>query len=898
MTTNIAKELLSTNLVYELRQSYLDYAMSVIIGRALPDIRDGLKPVHRRVLYSMFELNNDWNKPYKKSARVVGDVIGKYHPHGEAAVYAAIVRMAQDFSMRYMLIDGQGNFGSVDGDAPAAMRYTEVRMSRLTQQLLVDLDRDTVDFLPNYDESEKEPTVLPARIPNLLINGSSGIAVGMATNIPPHNLREVINATLHLLQNPQAEVGELIAHVPAPDFPTAGIICGRHGIEQAYRTGRGRVIMRGRCEVEYGEKRDRILITELPYVVNKARLLEKIAGLVKEKQIDSIAEIRDESDKDGMRVVIDLKQGRDGHQLLNKLYRNTDLQSSFGINMVALDHGKPIVANLKEVLTAFIRHRRDVVTRRCIFELRKIRDRAHVLEGQAVALANIDDVVALIRQSSTPAEAKSKLMQTGWQPGLVTTMLANAGAQYSDSSPGAERALTCPDGLPAGLGLQGGVYYLSEMQAQAILDLRLHRLTALEQNKIVDEYGEAVKRIIRLLAILSNPDELLAVIRTELDEIRDRYSDDRRTEIQESSGDLSDEDLIAKEDVIATFSHTGYAKIQSPDSYVVQHRGGRGKTATKVKDEDFIDQVLVVSTHDTLLCFSSLGRLYWLKAYQLQQAGRLSKGRPLVNLLNMQTKEKISAVLPIKDFSQHHNVVIATANGIIKKTALHQFSRPRSKGINAIRLRPDDELIGAQLTDGEYRIMVFSDQGKGICFHERDLRATGRGSIGVRALHLRDGARAKSMLVYHPEKEQRKVLIACLNGYGKRTEPDKFKLQRRGGQGRIAIRTSDRNGALLDAILVADDDDIMLVTVSGMLVRTRSEDISVVGRATQGVRLIRLKEGDRLTKIVAIAKAKQEGDEQPSSSDDVADSAAPTESHHGNGADHATNGNETNSSDD
>ena len=809
MTSSIAKELLSVNLVDEMRQSYLDYAMSVIVGRALPDVRDGLKPVHRRVLYSMFELNNDWNKPYKKSARVVGDVIGKYHPHGESAVYDAIVRMAQDFSMRYTLVDGQGNFGSVDGDAPAAMRYTEVRMSRLAHQLLADLDKDTIDFLPNYDESEKEPVVLPTRVPNLLINGSSGIAVGMATSVPPHNLREVVNAVLHLLKKPDADIDELVERMPAPDFPTYGIICGRQGIREAYHTGRGRVLMRGRCEVESLEKRDRILIKELPYMVNKARLLEKIAELIKEKRLDGITEIRDESDKDGMRVVIDLKQGRDGNQIVNSLYQSTALQSSFSINMVALHQGRPILANLKEILAAFIRHRRDVVTRRCIFELRKIRERAHVLEGQAVALANIDEVVTLIRRSSTPAEAKEKLIKKAWRAGVVTSMLARAHAHYPADTPQDKvRTLTRPDGMAEGLGLQKKVYYLSDMQAQAILDIRLHRLTALEQDKIVNEYGESVERIVKLLSILSDPDELLAVIRSELLEIRDQYGDDRRTEIQEYSGDLTYEDLVPKEDVVATFSNTGYAKIQSLDSYAVQNRGGLGKTATRVKDEDFIDKALVVNTHDTLLCFSSLGRLYWLKAYQLQQAGRFSKGRPLVNILNVQNDEKISAILPIKSFTEDHYVIIGTAFGTIKKTALSKFSRPRANGIIAMTLRRGDRLIGAQLTDGQCHVMMFSDQGKGMLFHERDLRATGRGAQGVRGLRLTSGARAVSMLAYHPETEKKKVLIATVHGYGKRTEPSAFSLRKRGGQGVIAIRTGDRNGALLDAILLADDDDV------------------------------------------------------------------------------------------
>ena len=863
MTMNIAKELLSVNLVDELRQSYLDYAMSVIVGRALPDIRDGLKPVHRRVLYSMFELKNDWNKPYKKSARVVGDVIGKYHPHGEGAVYDAIVRMAQDFSMRYMLVNGQGNFGSIDGDAPAAMRYTEVRMSRLTHQLLADIDKDTVDFIPNYDESEKEPLILPTRVPNLLINGSSGIAVGMATNIPPHNLREVINATLHLLEHPEADVNDLIEHLPAPDFPTAGIICGRQGAHQAYRSGRGRVLMRGRCEVERDDKRDRIVIKELPYMVNKARLLEKIAGLVKDKRLEGIAEIRDESDKEGMRVVIDLKQGRDGDRMVNSLYRNTALQSSFSINMVALDHGKPVLASLKDVLSAFIRHRRDVITRRCIFELRKIRERAHVLEGQAVALANIDEVVALIRQSPTPAVAKVRLMKKAWPPGMVTAMLDNVSERYPDTRKDEVWALTRPDGMPASVGLQNHVYRLSEMQAQAILDLRLHRLTALEQDKIVDEYTQAVERITELLSILSNPDKLLAVIREELTELREQYSDERRTEIQEYEGDLSDEDLIPKEDVVATFSNTGYAKAQSPGSYAVQNRGGRGKTASKVKSEDYIDKVMVFNTHDTLLCFSSLGRLYWLKAYRLPRGSRLSKGRPLVNLLNIREQEKISAVLPVKSFAEGRYVLLATARGTIKKTALTEFSRPRKSGIIAINLRKGDQLIGAHLSDGQHRIMVFSSQGKAACFHERDLRATGRGAMGVRSMRLPKGARIKSMLAYHPETEKRKLLIAAVNGYGKRTEPGKFSLKRRGGQGVIALRTNDRNGDLLDAILLNDDDDLMLVTASGMLIRTRGADISVSGRGAQGVRLMRLKKGDRLAKIAAIAQFDERLGEQP-----------------------------------
>ena len=855
MNEQFAKEIIPVNLVDEMRKSYLDYAMSVIIGRALPDVRDGLKPVHRRVLYAMHELGNDWNKPYKKSARIVGDVIGKYHPHGDVAAYDTIVRMAQPFSMRYMLVDGQGNFGSIDGDAPAAMRYTEVRMSRLAHELLADLGKETVDFIPNYDNSEQEPSVLPTRVPNLLVNGSSGIAVGMATNVPPHNLAEVIDAALVLIDNPEAGIDDMMEHLPGPDFPTAGLICGTQGIREAYRSGRGRIVMRARTRIEEDPKNGRqsIIVTELPYMVNKARLLEKIAGLVKEKRIEGIAELRDESDKDGIRVVMDLKLREVADVVLNNLYRHTPLQSNFGVNMVVLDGGKPVLADLKLVLEAFIRHRRDVVTRRSIFELRKARAKAHVLEGQAVALANIDEVIALIKASKSPAEAKKSLVARLWEPGAVTAMLARTRETGKQADQGTED-LTRPDGLASDLGLQPDGYRLSAEQAQAILDLRLHRLTALEQDKIVSDYKELIAEIMKLLAILSDPDKLIKVIRDDMIEIREKYGDERRTEILEQDIDLSMEDLITEENVAVTFSHTGYAKRQQIDVYRAQRRGGRGRAATSVKEDDFVDKLFIAGTHDTLLCFSTAGKVYWLKVYELPQAGRTAKGRPLVNLLPLGNGERITAVLPIKNYSEEHFVLMATAKGTIKKSRLTHFSRPRSNGIRAVTLKPDDQLIGVELTDGGYNVMLFSDAGKVAHFRESDLRSVGRTAQGVRGIRLRSGDTVISLLVFDPAGEACDVLIATEHGYGKRTPVEYFTAKGRGGKGVISIRTNERNGRVVGAIKVSDEDEVMLITTGGTLVRTEVSGISQVGRNTQGVRLIRLnKNGDeRLAEVASV----------------------------------------------
>jgi DNA gyrase subunit A len=835
----IAQEILSVALEDEMRQSYLDYAMSVIVGRALPDVRDGLKPVHRRVLHAMRELGNDYNKPYKKSARVVGDVIGKYHPHGDTAVYDTIVRMAQPFSMRYMLVDGQGNFGSVDGDMPAAMRYTEVRMARIAHEILADLDKETVDFTENYDSTETEPVVMPTRIPNLLVNGSSGIAVGMATNIPPHNLTEIVNATLALIDNPAIETAQLMEHVPGPDFPTAGIINGSQGIYSAYRTGRGRVHMRARSHVETIDQRGKeaIVVTELPYQVNKARLIEKIADLVREKRIEGISELRDESDKDGMRIVIELRRGENSDVVLNNLYKHTPLQSVFGINMVALHEGQPKLLNLKQVLEAFLAHRREVVTRRTIFELRKARDRAHVLEGQSVALANIDDVIALIKASPTPAEARQGLMQRNWSPGAVTGMLERAGATD-----------TRPDGLEAGFGLVDGLYRLSETQAQAILDLRLHRLTGLEQEKIFNEYQEILSKIKGLLMILTDPDELLRVIRTELFEVRDSYADARRTEINKDHTDLSVEDLILPEEVVVTLSHGGYAKAQPTDVYQAQRRGGRGRSAARVKDEDFIDKLFVANTHDTLLCFSSRGKMYWLKVYQVPQASRGSRGKPIVNLLPLEADERINAVLPIRQFDADSYVFMATSTGRVKKTALSLFSRPRASGIIAIDLREDDRLVDVAITDGKQQIMLFASNGKAIRFSEDDVRPMGRGAAGVRGLKLEPGHDLIALSIVG----QGMVLSATENGFGKRTAIDEFPIQGRGGRGVIAIQTTERNGRTVGALQVNEDDEIMLISSSGTLVRTPVSDISIIGRNTQGVRLIRVETGQRLVGLARI----------------------------------------------
>jgi len=840
----VAQELLTVSLEDEMQQSYLDYAMSVIVGRALPDARDGLKPVHRRVLYAMRELGNDFNKPYKKSARVVGDVIGKYHPHGDSAVYDTIVRMAQPFSMRAMLVDGQGNFGSVDGDAPAAMRYTEVRMSKIAHQLLADIEKETVDFVENYDGSESEPSVMPTRLPNLLVNGSSGIAVGMATNIPPHNLCEVIDATLALIEDPSIDVLGLMEHMPGPDFPTAGIINGAQGIYSAYKTGRGRVYIRGKTHIEPFGKGDReaIIVTELPFQVNKARLIEKIAELVRDKRIEGISELRDESDKDGMRIVIELRRGENSDVVINNLYKQTLLQNVFGINMVALLDGQPQLLSLKQLLEAFLGHRREVVTRRTIFDLRKARDRAHVLEGQAVALANIDEVIALIKASPTPAEAKVALMGKNWAPGSVTAMLEAAG----DTD-------TRPDGLEDGFGSIDGNYRLSPVQAQAILDLRLHRLTGLEQDKIINEYKEILDTIQGLSEILGDPDRLLQVIRDELAEVRETFGDERRTEIVQDHSDLSVIDLIPSEEVVVTLSHGGYAKAQPIDVYEAQKRGGRGRSATKVKDEDFIDNLFVANTHDTILCFSSRGKMYWLKVYQVPQASRGSRGKPIVNLLPLDEGERINAVLPIKEYDDESYVFMATSGGTVKKTPLSQFSRPRSSGIIAIDLR-DDHLVDVAITDGKSEILLVASSGKGIRFAEEDVRPMGRGAAGVRGIKMAAGHELIGLTIVR----EGLILTATEHGYGKRTEIDDFPVQGRGGQGVIAIQTSDRNGRTVGAAQVGEDDEIMLISSNGTLVRTAVSDISVQGRNTQGVRLIRVESEQRLVGVARIEFIEEE----------------------------------------
>lgn len=840
----IARELLSVSLEDEMQKSYLDYAMSVIVGRALPDARDGLKPVHRRVLYAMRELGNDYNKAYKKSARVVGDVIGKYHPHGDTAVYDTIVRMAQPFSMRAMLVDGQGNFGSVDGDAPAAMRYTEVRMSKIAHELLADIEKETVDFVENYDGSESEPTVMPTRLPNLLVNGSSGIAVGMATNIPPHNLREVVDAALALVDDPEIDIPGLMEHLPGPDFPTAGIINGAQGIYSAYRTGRGRVYIRARTKVEpFGTGgREAIIVTELPYQVNKARLIEKIADLVRNKRIEGISELRDESDKDGMRIVIELRRGEITDVVLNNLYKQTSMQSVFGINMVALLDGQPKLMNLKQILEAFLGHRREVVARRSIFELRKARDRAHVLEGQAVALENIDEVIAQIKASPTPAEAKVALMARDWEPGSVTAMLERAG----DTD-------TRPDGLDDGFGLIDGCYRLSAVQAQAILDLRLHRLTGLEQEKIINEYKEILGKIKGLSGILADPDILLQVIRDELAEVREAFGDDRRTEIVQDHSDLSVEDLIPSEEVVVTLSHGGYAKAQPIDVYQAQKRGGRGRSATKVKDEDFIDNLFIANTHDTILCFSSSGKMYWLKVYQVPQASRGSRGKPIVNLLPLDSDERISAVLPIRDYDEGSFVFMATSSGTVKKTPLRLFSRPRSNGIIAIDLR-DDKLVDVAITDGNAEILLVASSGKGIRFKESDVRPMGRGAAGVRGIRVTPGHEVIALTIVR----EGLILTATENGYGKRTNIEDFPVQGRGGQGVIAIQTSERNGHTVGAAQVGDDDEIMLISSNGTLIRTAVSDISIQGRNTQGVRLIRVASEQRLVGLARIVSIEED----------------------------------------
>ena len=855
----IAREILHVNLEDEMKQSYLDYAMSVIVGRALPDVRDGLKPVHRRVLYAMRELGNEWNKPYKKSARVVGDVIGKYHPHGDTAVYDTIVRMAQPFSMRYMLVDGQGNFGSVDGDAPAAMRYTEVRMSRMAAELLADIDKETVDFAPNYDESESEPTVLPTRIPNLLVNGSSGIAVGMATNIPPHNITEVIDACVARIDNPEITIPELMEVIPGPDFPTAGIINGAAEIYRAYTTGRGRISVRARAHFEDlpSGNREAIVVTELPYQVNKARLLERIADLVRGKMIDGISELRDESDKDGMRVVIELKRGEVADVVLNNLYKQTPMESVFGINMVALQDGQPRLLNLKQVLEAFLRHRREVVTRRTVFELRKARERAHILEGLAVALANIDEIIALIKASPSPAEAKAALLARRWAAGTVPQMLERVGAID-----------VRPEGLSDEFGIDGEGYRLSEAQAQAILDLRLHRLTGLEQDKILAEYGELLDTISDLGDILARPERLLQVIRDELIEMRDKYGDDRRTEIRQDESDLTIEDLITPQDVVVTLSHGGYAKSQPVSEYRAQGRGGRGKSATAVKEEDFVETLFVANTHDTLLCFSSSGRMYWLRVYQLPQAGRGSRGRPMVNLLPLGDGERITAVLPIKEFEEDRFVFMATAGGTVKKTPLVAFSRPRSAGIIALGLEEGDKLVAAAITDGQRDIMLYSSNGKATRFAESDVRPMGRTAAGVRGIRLAPEEEVISLIIPDPDGL---ILTASENGFGKLTSVEEFPVHKRGGQGVIGMQTSERNGRLVVAVQVESSGELMLMSSGGTLVRTRSSEIPVLGRNTQGVRLIRLGEAERLVGVEPLEAEDEPADEAAGAAEQAAE---------------------------
>jgi DNA gyrase subunit A len=848
----IAREILPVNLEDEMRQSYLDYAMSVIVGRALPDVRDGLKPVHRRILHAMRELGNDWNKSYKKSARVVGDVIGKYHPHGDNAVYDALVRMAQDFSLRYLLVDGQGNFGSVDGDAPAAMRYTEVRMSRIASELLADIEKETVDFVANYDGSETEPSVLPARFPNLLVNGSAGIAVGMATNIPPHNLTEIINACLAVLDNPEVTLAELMQHVPGPDFPTAGIINGATEIATAYRTGRGRLSIRARTHFEDMEKggRQAIVVTELPFQVNKARLIERIADLVREKQIDGIAAdgLRDESDKDGMRLVIELKRGEVAEVLLNNLFAMTPLETVFGINMVALIDGQPKLLGLKEMLEAFIRHRREIVTRRTIYDLAKARDRAHVLEGLAVALANIDEVIALIRNSPSSVEAKAGLMGRAWNSGAVPAMLERAGA-----------ISTRPASVGADFGIvhdhTGSGYRLTDVQAQAILDMRLHRLTGLEQDKIVAEYQELLALIVDLTDILARPERLTQVVRDELIAIREQYGDARRTEINRDHLDLSTEDLIEPQDVVVTLSHAGYAKSQPVTEYQVQRRGGRGKAATTVKDEDFVEKLFVAHTHDTILCFSNRGKVYWKRVFELPQAGRGSRGKPMVNLLPLEDGEKINAILPIKQYDDEHFVFMATSQGTVKKTPLSAFSRPRASGIIAVGLDEGDRLVGVALTDSSREIILSSSGGKSIRFHENEVRPMGREATGVRGIKLGEGQELISLIVVG----EGLVLTASANGYGKLTPLEDFPAHGRGGQGVIALQTTERNGEMVAALQVNSEHELMLISSTGTLVRTPVAEISIVGRNTQGVRLIRLDEGERLTGIERIESLVEDG---------------------------------------
>ncbi len=887
MTDSIfAKETIAISLEEEMRRSYLDYAMSVIIGRALPDVRDGLKPVHRRVLYAMHELNNDWNRAYKKSARIVGDVIGKYHPHGDTAVYDTIVRMAQNFSMRYMLVDGQGNFGSIDGDSAAAMRYTEIRMAKIAHELLADIEKETVDFGPNYDGSEHEPLILPARVPTLLVNGSSGIAVGMATNIPPHNLNEVIDASVALLENEDLTIDDLIEYIPAPDFPTGATIYGLSGVRQGYRTGRGRVVMRGKTHIEAigkSNEREAIIIDEIPYQVNKAKLVEKIGELVREKAIEGISDLRDESDKSGMRVVIELKRNENAEVVLNQLYKMTQLQDSFGINMVALVDGQPRLLNLKQILHEFLRHRREVVTRRTLFELKKARERGHILEGLAVALSNVDEIIALIKASATPPEAKAALLSRTWRSSLVEEMLSRVEADID---------MVKPDGLEAHMGLQANGYVLSEAQAQAILEMRLQRLTGLEQDKIVGEYKDIMAVILDLLDILAKPERVNQIIHDELIAIKNQFGDGRLSEINPFGGDIADEDLIPPQEMVVTLTHTGYIKAQPVTDYQAQRRGGRGKQATATKEEDFIETLFVANTHDYLLCFTNFGRCHWIKVYNLPQGGRNSRGRPVNNVLEIQEGEKISAILPVKEFTENEYVFMATANGIVKKTPLVDFSRPRTAGIIAISLDENDSLIGAEKTSGSHEVMLFSNNGKAVRFNEyhddnstevetdevdvlednlddtnitlkgnKGVRPMGRNARGVRGMKLAENAHVISLLVRDDVEDSEKlILTATENGYGKRTPATDYRLSSRGTQGVIAIDTGDRNGDLVAAALVAESDDLMLITSGGVLIRTKVEEVRETGRAAQGVRLINLDENEKLVCLERIAESDEDDD--------------------------------------
>ena len=853
------KEILTVNIEDELRQSYLDYAMSVIIGRALPDVRDGLKPVHKRVLFAMNELNNTYNRPYVKSARVVGDVIGKYHPHGDSAVYETAVRMAQDFSMRYLLVDGQGNFGSIDNDPPAAMRYTEIRMSKIAGELLADLDKDTVDFVANYDDTLTMPEVLPTRVPLLLVIGSSGIAVGMATNIPPHNLTEVIDACLHLLENELATIDDLMEFIQGPDFPTGGIINGRAGIVQAYRTGRGRIYVRAQAEVESDKSdKDRIIITEIPYQLNKARLIERIAELVKNKKIDGITELRDESDKDGLRVVIEIRRGESGEVVLNNLYSQTQLQSVFGINCVAIVDGQPRTLNLKQMLEAFLQHRKEVVTRRTLYLLRRARQRGHILEGQAVALANIDAIIELIKKSPAAADAREALMERRWEAEALHELLEKVGSDACR-----------PDGLSEEFGFAGELYRLTEEQAQAILEIRLHRLTAMEQGKLMEDYQGVLDEIADLLDILDSHERLISVIRQELVDVKTTYGDERRTAIVASQLDLSAEDLITEEDLVVTISHQGYGKTQPLDAYQAQRRGGRGRAAASVKDEDFVEHLVIANSHDTMLCFSDKGKVYWLRVFQIPQGSRTAKGRPMVNILPLDGDERITAVLPITEYSADHYVFMATANGTVKKTPLEQFSRPRPSGLIALDLEGDNTLVGVAITDGTCDVLLCSSAGKATRFKESDVRAVGRTAKGVRGIRLAAGQKLISLIIPVAEGS---VLTASQNGYGKRTKIDEFPVKGRGGQGVIAMQTGGRNGGLVGAVQVFNGDEIMLISNMGTLVRTSVDGISVLGRNTQGVRLINLKAQEQLNGVGRIA---EQVEEEPATDESAPDTTAP-----------------------